>query len=217
MATDLGTIKAQPNPQTATLMSLTESVTDTNLEVDVQGVEQISIQSVYTDATPGAKSFVAANVKTSVQSPASSIAITAHGFVTGLKVALTGTNLPTGLSATNYWVIKIDADTISLASSLANAVAGTKVTITGAGTTADAALTPAALGSSTFACYGSNDNSNWVALTSMTVAISAAGTSLFRLGSPDYRYLQLRFTAPVAGALTISAIANVRKTNINGR
>jgi hypothetical protein len=62
--------------------------------------------------------------------------------VTGLKVALSGTNLPTGLSATNYWVIVIDADTISLASSLANAVAGTKVDITAAGTTADAALRP---------------------------------------------------------------------------
>jgi hypothetical protein len=64
-----------------------------------------SVQAVYTDATPVAKTFVAANVKTNVQSPASSITITAHGFLTGLKVALSGTNLPTGLSATNYWVI----------------------------------------------------------------------------------------------------------------
>lgn len=211
MATTLPILKAGATPQTATVFSLTSSVTDTNQTVDLMGVEQVSLHSVYTDATPAAKSFVAANVIVL----ADTITITTHSFITGLKVALTGTNLPAGLSATNYWVIVVDANTIKLATSLANAVAGTPVDITTQGTTADALLTPAVLsgGSCVFACYASNDNVNFVALTSMTVSITAAGTSLFRLGAPDYRYLQLRFTAPVAGALTISALLNVRKTN----
>lgn len=169
------------------------------------GVDKASVSVVYSDATPGAATFVAANVKTNVQSPASSITVTAHGFVTGLKAPLTGTNLPTGLSATNYWIIVIDANTVSLATSYANAVAGTKVAITGAGTTADAALTPSVLGSAVFKLQASNDNSNWVDLTSMTVTISAAGISLFRLGSIDYAYLRCNLAAVSAGALTINA------------
>lgn len=208
MATTLALQYAGKTPQTVTVMSLTESVTDTNLPLDVQGVEQLSVQSVYTDATPALKTFAL----TDVDVTANTITITAHGFVTGLKIPLTGTNLPGGLSATNYWAIVVDANTIKVATSLANAVAGTAVDITTQGTSVDATFTPTALGNSTFACFGSNDNSNWVALTSMTVTIAAAGTSLFRLGAPDYRYLQCRFTAPVAGALTISAIVNVRRT-----
>lgn len=210
MATTLTLQTVGKTPQTATVLSLTESVTDTNLSLDVQNVEQISIQPVYTDATPALKTFL----QGAVDVTANTITITAHGFVTGLKIPLTGTNLPGGLSATNYWAIVVDANTIQVATSLANAVAGTAVDITTQGTSVDATFTPTALGNSTFACYGSNDNTNFVALTSMTVTISAGGTSLFRLGQPDYRYLQLRFTAPVAGALTISAIVNVRRAYV---
>lgn len=54
---------------------------------------------------------------------------TAHGLATGDSIYLTTTGaLPTGLSAnTRYWVIKNDADSFWLATSLANALAGTKI------------------------------------------------------------------------------------------
>lgn len=62
----------------------------------------------------------------------------AHGLLTGdgpLQVSNSGGGLPTGLTAaTNYWVIKIDADTFYLATSLALAMAGTNLAITGDGT-----------------------------------------------------------------------------------
>lgn len=62
---------------------------------------------------------------------------TAHGLQTGdgpIQVSTTGT-LPGGLAAsTNYWVIKIDANTFYLATSLANALAGTQIDITSTGT-----------------------------------------------------------------------------------
>lgn len=64
-----------------------------------------------------------------------SIAITAHGLASLEKVRLSnsGGALPAGLaSATDYWVIYVDANTIKLASSLANAKAGTAVDITAA-------------------------------------------------------------------------------------
>jgi len=61
---------------------------------------------------------------------------TAHGLLTGDQVQVaSATTLPAGLSAaTYYYVIKLTADTFKLASSLANAVAGTAVDITDTGT-----------------------------------------------------------------------------------
>ncbi len=57
-------------------------------------------------------------------------------WVTGMKVrATTMGTLPTGLAlATDYFVIRVSATTIKLATTLANAVAGTAIDITGQGT-----------------------------------------------------------------------------------
>lgn len=56
-------------------------------------------------------------------------------LITGRKVQLTTTGtLPTGLSlATDYYMIVVDSTHIKLATSLANAVAGAQIDITGAG------------------------------------------------------------------------------------
>ena len=66
------------------------------------------------------------------------LAATAHGFGTGsgpLIVTNSGGALPAGLSATTrYWAILVDANTIKLATSRPNAMAGIAVDITGAGT-----------------------------------------------------------------------------------
>lgn len=61
------------------------------------------------------------------------VSLTAHGLSTGDGVYLTTTGaLPTGLSAnTRYWIIKNDADSFWLATSLANALAGTKINTSG--------------------------------------------------------------------------------------
>lgn len=61
---------------------------------------------------------------------------TAHGYTTGtvVRVATSAADLPAGLSAaTNYYVIRISDTTFKLGSSLANALAGTAVDITDAG------------------------------------------------------------------------------------
>lgn len=64
------------------------------------------------------------------------LTITGHGLHTGdgpVQLTTTG-SLPTGLSTlTNYWVIKIDANTIALATSLANALAGTVIVLSSNG------------------------------------------------------------------------------------
>ncbi|MBU2062330.1 MAG: tail fiber protein [Bacteroidetes bacterium] len=61
------------------------------------------------------------------------VTLTAHGLATGDSLYLTTTGaLPTGLTAnTRYWVVKVNADTFSLATTLANALAGTKITTSG--------------------------------------------------------------------------------------
>lgn len=63
---------------------------------------------------------------------------TAHGLQTGdgpLQVSNTGGALPTGLATlTNYFVITLDANTFMLATSLANALAGTNLAISTDGT-----------------------------------------------------------------------------------
>lgn len=62
---------------------------------------------------------------------------TAHGFQTGDRVRLTtsAADLPNGYAAdTTYYVIRVSADTLKLASSDANATAGTAVSISDDGT-----------------------------------------------------------------------------------
>lgn len=80
------------------------------------------------------------------------ITVTSNDWLhTGQAVALTGSSLPTGLSATTYYVIRVNATTIKLATSVANANAGTAVDITvdGSGTcTLTQTLTSRTLGAS---------------------------------------------------------------------
>lgn len=72
------------------------------------------------------------NPTITIASPAV-VTLTAHGLLTGDAVYLTTTGaLPTGLSAnTIYYAVKIDANTFNLATSRANAYAGTKINTSG--------------------------------------------------------------------------------------
>ena len=185
----------------SSIFTLTDSSVSASAIVNIEQADTVAYQLNYTDATPGAQNFTHSNVAVN---PANTITITAHGFNTGLKVALTGSNLPTGLSATNYWVIVVDANTISLASSLSNAVAGTAVHITGAGTTTDATLTPASL-SQVVKLQQSNDGVTFFDVSGLTVTISGTGNTLWLVTSPPTKYHQIVAT-PTSGALTLATI-----------
>lgn len=109
-----------------------------------------------TVATPAAVTFTAAvtDICTAV----------AHGYATGLRAAATTTGtLPAGLSAINYWIIKIDADTFKLATSAANALAGTAVDITDTGTGVHT-LTPSAITGASYKTQVSLDGTTYVDL-----------------------------------------------------
>lgn len=80
---------------------------------------------------------VSASNQTFTRSSGNILFAVGHGLATGQLVSLinVGGALPAGLSPlTNYWVIYLSANTFSLASSLANALAGSAVTVSGAGT-----------------------------------------------------------------------------------
>ena len=117
--------------------------------------------SITDTVTTGAKTFVDANVTPATDN----INITAHGFLTSdaVKFSTTGV-LPAGIVAgTEYYIIRIDADNIKLAISIANALAGTPVLdITGAagGGTHTVRYTNYSLKSSAHALYLSSQT-NW--------------------------------------------------------
>jgi hypothetical protein len=163
----------------------------------VGAFDSVCYQLHYVDATPAAVNFVAADVTV----VGSTITIAAHGLVTGLKVALTGTNLPGGLSATDYWVIVVNASTIKLADSLVHANAGSAVTISTQGTTADAALTPASL-SQVAKLQQSNDGVTYFDVATVTVTITGSSDTLWLVTNPPALYHKVVVT-PASGALTL--------------
>lgn len=109
------------------------------------------------DGTASPTSMTVAKTTTGIQTAVDptnttgeSLTIPSHGWTTGKYVALAigGGSLPSGWSATNYYVIAKDANTIQFATSLANAEAGTKVTISDYGTEAQTiTVTPNTSGS----------------------------------------------------------------------
>ncbi len=84
-------------------------------------------------ADPG----IAAKTISAVNTGTEALTVTAHGLATGskpLRALNSGGALPTGLASNVlYWPIVVDANTIKLATTRANAAAGTAVDITGAG------------------------------------------------------------------------------------
>ena len=144
------------------------------------------------------------------------ITIAATSFTTGLKVALTGSNLPTGLTATDYWVIKLTDNTIKLASSKANALLGTPVNITAVTVDASAntyTLTPAAItGTPSFKWQVSNDGIGWADLNTSSVTMSAYTlgglTSIWDMVEFNHRWLRLNVTGPTTGGILLRTTLN---------
>lgn len=187
---------------TGTPLSPTSLSVTTRTTLDLKEADRVAVQVVYSDIAPAAATFNGASAAV-VIAASDSIVIAAHGYVTGLKVvASTAGTLPTGLSATNYWVIRVDATTIKLASSLANAVAGTVVDITAVGV-GNSTLTPATSASNVAKLQESNDGTNWVDVASATVTIStSAGSTVWQYAN-NCRWISVLYT-PSAGQVSLA-------------
>lgn len=92
----------------------------------------------YQDKHNGYKLWLGLNLTFAVASIAEdTLTATTHDTITGDGPLFLTTlaTLPSGLSAAvKYWVIRVDADTIKLATSFSNALAGTAVDVTDSGT-----------------------------------------------------------------------------------
>jgi len=100
--------------------------------VDLQGYYLLSTTNV-----TGTGSRVLINSNTFTASSSGGLLLTyANDWKTLTKVQFTTTGtLPTGLSlATDYWLVRVSATTANVATSLANAIAGTVISFTDAGT-----------------------------------------------------------------------------------
>lgn len=106
----------------------------TDIAINVAGARYVQIPTV-TIPVPTVRTIAAAKVTIA----ADSITITGHNMRTGTEVKYQdggGTALAGLTDNTAYFVIRVDANTIKLASSLSNANAGTKITLTGQGNNA---------------------------------------------------------------------------------
>lgn len=141
-----------------------------------------------TDYVPSTDAFVDGDVDVADDE----ITLTAHSYYTGLVGQLTTTGaLPAGLAlTTDYYIIVIDEDTVSLASSLEDAIAGIAVDITAAAGTGTHTFTPAAL---------STDNAlTYTASGSLTLPVTSildqADISIIKnyttIGVHDFWYVQ---------------------------
>lgn len=167
--------------------------------VDLTTARTACLVAAVTVAASTADTFVDGDVSTGDDT----ITLTAHGWQTGRKVAATTSGvLPGGLSATDYYVIRVDADTIKLASSYANSQAGTAVDITSAAGGGTHTLTPAALASSTVVLQGSVDNSTFINVASGSNNITATANFMYDITAFSYRYARLQF-ALSAGQLSV--------------
>ena len=192
---------------------LNDTVLDQSSQTDTFYSDEIQLDHIYgwamrhviTDATTSADTFLDANVTVGTDT----ITMTAHGLTTGAKGQLTTSGtLPAGLSlATDYFVIVTDADDIQLATSLANAQAGTQVDITAAAGGGTHTFTPTALaGTATY--QASLDGTNWEDLASPAAnAFTGSETSLVNVTDVFYNKLRLK-VAVTAGTASATARVN---------
>lgn len=192
----------------ATTTATTIVTTTDSAVYDVSQAKLFSLQAVVDVNTPAAKTFADGDVTVG----SDLIAIASHGFVTGLKVAATTSGvLPGGLSATNYFVIVVSSGTIKLASSLANALAGTVVDITSAAGGGTHTLTPAAIAGASLTVLKSNDYEiqtgvgTWDAVESAT-SISADADIWISDIDPEYRYMKFQYTLTAGQLSAVSTL-----------
>lgn len=162
---------------------------------NVYDFKSVFLYSSVTVTTPAAETFTCATTD---------ICTAATGLINvlGLKgQGTTTTTLPTGLStSTDYFVIPINDTTFYLATSYANAVAGTKIDITGTGTGTHT-FTPTAIAGGTISLQGSVDNSSYVDITSSSSNVTATAKFYWNISDTFYPFVRIKYVN-TAGVFT---------------
>lgn len=146
----------------------------------------------------------------------SAITVAGHGLTTALPVLYSASPAVSPLvSGTTYYSAKIDANTIALATSKSNALAGTYITLTSSSTTGPhtSTLSPLAYtGTAGFFWEGSNDGSNYNPIDISSITYSSPSgtptTTTWDFGVVGTRYVRLNVTAPTTGGLNLAVTLN---------
>lgn len=129
---------------------------------------------------------------------------------------------------TTYYIIPVDKDTIKLASSSANAQAGTAITLTSSQTLTTAntyTLTPLVIsGTPSFKWQVSNDGNLWQDYTTTSSGVSVSSVTILSytnggastswdFGNFGYNWIRLAVIAPTAGGLNLLVTMNGKTNN----
>lgn len=144
------------------------------------------------------------------------ITVSAHGYSLALPLLYGQGSAPAidGLTdQTTYYAIPVDANTLKLATSSNNALAGLAIVLASSSTLTVAetyALTPLAFsaGSAGFDWEVSNDGVIWTPMAVSSVTYTAPGTTSWDLGKITPPYLSLNFTGPTAGGINLQVTAS---------
>lgn len=147
------------------------------------------------------------------------ITIPSHGLATGEGVRFsTGVVAISGLvNQTTYYVIKVDADHLGLASSNANAQAGTYITLASSSTTGPHTftLTPIALsGTFTITWQASDDNVNWADMNvsaATFVSPYTTASTIWDFGAVNTRYFRAYMSGPDTGGVNVNLRATGKR------
>lgn len=172
--------------------------TDYSDAVNISGCSVYSVQAVVDVDTPGVETCPEADVDVA----GSSFEVVGHGYTTGLKVGIASDGtLPAPLTATDFFVIVVDADNFQLATSLANALAGTEVTLSDNGSAASTTtFTPASIAGANVKLQKSNDGTNWTDVASATNITADAAIWLEAI-DPSAKFIRIAYTL-TAGRLS---------------
>lgn len=193
--------------ENATTVALSSNSTAEKLD----HIGQADVTASITSANPANKTFLDAAVDVTDNF----ITIASHGFTTGMKCTLTTSGvLPGGLAAvTDYYVIAATSGTIKLATSQANALAGTAIDITSAagGGTHTVAVTTTIAGSVKLQKNNEPEGSTAVWFDVASSSQNFSGTTSLNWALADIGYREVRaVTTVTSGTVTVS-------TRINGK
>ncbi len=166
--------------------------------------------------------YMTGGAVTGIDTSTDTITIASNGFGTSLQVlfsTLTASTPPAPLTnQTTYYTIKVDGNTIRLATSATNAQTNIYLNLTTQGTTNKTfRLTPLGItGTPAWKWQVSNDDTNWsdLGVTSVTLASPYTSTTTYwDFGNTNTHYIRLKVTGPTAGAINIKVKPNGKANN----
>ncbi len=190
--------------------SATFAATSNGPAMSLESIFGFSVQAQWVITTATAAVLASA---TDINATTETFTKVAHGFYTGLKVAATTSSaLPTGLTTTNYYVIRVTADTFKLATTQANALLGTNLLISDTGT-GNQTFTPAAIGTCTVKLQATNDDAENANVTPLWTdlanpqTLTVTGNYLWDVADSFYSYVRVSATTD-AGQVVLAAKLN---------